>query len=494
MILLLVSVLQLVQSGVYALVLRNETIITSPIPTGIPPISAALTSIDPSSDACDNIHNCRTLLSIIWSCLVTIFACIWVAVHRNIPGPRQRWITIRLEWLKIVVVTLLAPEWILAWAVRQFLQACEVAELLELARQEFKEKPDRPPVEEMRDTGSQGEAENNIMDEGGPEVDPVLPKSRAAEEGEAKQPVDAFAIETHLGRTNEPWTITHGFFVIMGGFHYYYDGKPLYPLDSSQVVALVMKGTLVPPTEDELKDKSKGDALSKSFVIIQTLWFVVQCIARRIDHFPITKLEVMTLAYTMITIAMYGFWWYKPLNVSCPARVLGKDKLGPRSQSNAASQMELFFSTVLGVDDVVDLQAEQRVPTFYSGGGYADETLLASGIITLLITMVFGAVHCVAWSYAFPSHVEKLLWRLSALSIVAVPVVIILSFVIAAIISESEVSDVFAYVIWYTVSVVGALLYIAARILLLTLSFTTLRSLPLAAYQTVQWTTFIPHI
>jgi hypothetical protein len=156
--------------------------------------------------------------------------------------------------------------------------------------------------------------------------------------------------------------------------------------------------------------------------------------------------------------------------------------------------MELFFSTVLGVDDVVDLQAEQQVPTFYSGGGYVDETLLASGIITLLITMVFGAVHCVAWSYAFPSHVEKLLWRLSALSIVAVPVVIILSFVIAAIISNSEVSDVFAYVIWYTVSVVGALLYIAARILLLTLSFTTLRSLPLAAYQTVQWTTFIPHI
>jgi hypothetical protein len=27
-------------------------------------------------------------LSIIWSCLVTIFACIWVAVHRDVPRPR----------------------------------------------------------------------------------------------------------------------------------------------------------------------------------------------------------------------------------------------------------------------------------------------------------------------------------------------------------------------------------------------------------------------
>lgn len=310
MILILISVLHLVQSGVYALVLRNDTTITSPIPTAISPISAALTSIDPSSDACDDIHNCRTLLSIIWSCLVTIFACIWVVVHRNIPGPRQSWIAVRLEWLKIVVLTLLVPEWILAWAVRQFLTARQVAKQLELARRELKEKPDRPPRGEVRednDTGSQGEAGSSIMDEGERDVDPILPKSRAAEEWEVERPVE-FAIETHLGRTNEPWTITHGFFVVMGGFHYYYDGKPLYPLDSSQVVALVKTGTLVPPTEHELKDKSKGDALSKSFIIIQTLWFVIQCIARRIEHLPITKLEIMTLAYTVITIAMYGFW------------------------------------------------------------------------------------------------------------------------------------------------------------------------------------------
>src|ERR1700685_1643987 len=108
----------------------------------------------------------------------------------------------------------------------------------------------------------------------------------------------------------------------MGGFHYYYNGKPIYPLNTAEVLALVREGTLVPPTEDELKDKSKGDALSKGFVIIQTLWFVVQCIARRIEHLPITKLEIMTLAYTVITIAMYGFWWHNPLNISCPARVL----------------------------------------------------------------------------------------------------------------------------------------------------------------------------
>jgi hypothetical protein len=98
-----------------------------------------------------------------------------------------------LEWLKIFVVTLLAPEWILASAVRQFMNARDVTEQLESARRELKEKPDRPPLEEVRehsDTGSRGEAGNSIMDEGEREVDHIHPKSRAAEEGEVERHVE----------------------------------------------------------------------------------------------------------------------------------------------------------------------------------------------------------------------------------------------------------------------------------------------------------------
>ena len=40
----------------------------------------------------------------------------------------------------------------------------------------------------------------------------------------------------------------------------------------------------------------------------------------------------------------------------------------------------------------------------------------------------------------------------------------------------------------------GEFLYIFARAITLALAFTTLRSLPSAAYETVQWTTFIPHV
>ncbi|KAI0059748.1 hypothetical protein BV25DRAFT_1785836, partial [Artomyces pyxidatus] len=83
---------------------------------------------------------------IIWSSLVTILACVWTAVHRNIAAPakrgdsRSRRLVARvLEVAKIVVVTLLVPEWVLAWAVRQFLNARQIGRELEAARGEEKE-------------------------------------------------------------------------------------------------------------------------------------------------------------------------------------------------------------------------------------------------------------------------------------------------------------------------------------------------------------------
>ncbi len=71
----------------------------------------------------------RTLLSIVWSCLATIFACTWLSVHPNVPG---RNITTRgpisctIEHVKIMVTAILAPEVIVAWAAQQFIVAWKV--------------------------------------------------------------------------------------------------------------------------------------------------------------------------------------------------------------------------------------------------------------------------------------------------------------------------------------------------------------------------------
>ncbi len=86
------------------------------------------------SPACLN----RTELSIIRSCLATIFASTWLAVHPNVPGlnltkEEPRWwifgrptIMCSIERAKLMLVAILAPEVMVGWAIRQFLVARKV--------------------------------------------------------------------------------------------------------------------------------------------------------------------------------------------------------------------------------------------------------------------------------------------------------------------------------------------------------------------------------
>jgi hypothetical protein len=101
-----------------------------------------------NSSSCKDIDNCRTLLGIAWSCITTILLCTWAAIHPNIPEPElqdepvpdipEPVITrIKRFWHKCThkisslfrnkilpfICALLVPEYILAWAIRQYFVA-----------------------------------------------------------------------------------------------------------------------------------------------------------------------------------------------------------------------------------------------------------------------------------------------------------------------------------------------------------------------------------
>ena len=78
---------------------------------------------------CTDLAHCRSIWNIIWSCLVTIFSCTWVAVHPNIPCPKKRnpVILFAEHRLPLFICALLVPEYVLAWAIRQFLSARKLA-------------------------------------------------------------------------------------------------------------------------------------------------------------------------------------------------------------------------------------------------------------------------------------------------------------------------------------------------------------------------------
>ncbi|KAJ7727076.1 hypothetical protein B0H16DRAFT_1779806 [Mycena metata] len=65
----------------------------------------------PTEASCDcTINSCRTLFDIVWGCLATIFACTWVALHQNVPGPDLGWFSLLMRKLRMMLMTIIAPE------------------------------------------------------------------------------------------------------------------------------------------------------------------------------------------------------------------------------------------------------------------------------------------------------------------------------------------------------------------------------------------------
>ena len=256
------------------------------------------------------------------------------------------------------------------------------------------------------------------------------------------------------------------------------------------------------PTEAEIKDKGKSDWLAKSLVLLQTSWFVMQCIARAIEHLPVTHLEIVTLAYTAMNFVIYVFWWNKPLNVNRPVRVFRKsDVEEPVSEASrlASEANRDSWETILGFiigrqDEDVNLRHEDKVPRFWANS--TDREFAIVDTIMVAVGVCFGAIHCIAWHFSFPTHTELLIWRISSIAITAIPFYILLLISLAQWLANMDFKfiGVIIGVIAALLAFPLGILYILVRVFTLSLALTSLRDLPHGAFDTVHWTTFIPHV
>jgi len=132
--------------------------------------------------------------------------------------------------------------------------------------------------------------------------------------------------------------MAHGHFLVMGGFVLVREGIERV-LDLGSFIRLI--STSEPPTipfpsisSAEIMDKARGDFLSKAIAILQTLWFIVQCIARGHQGLALTELELVTLALASLNGVMYYFWWDKPLGVQEPIKIYLKSAAPPEKDVN----------------------------------------------------------------------------------------------------------------------------------------------------------------
>ncbi|KAG2352518.1 hypothetical protein BDR07DRAFT_842582 [Suillus spraguei] len=446
------------------------------------------------------------LWTIISSFVLTLFACTYTAIHTNISNLEASPYHNLRRQLGIMMMVLITPELIVAWAIRQWLSARQIT-------REFK-KLGYPNI------GPEAGSDSELPSAFGNSASHNLLHTSLVEEQDVEAPKQLFlrrfpralarwakrSIKACFSKHSEDytWTEMHSFFVLMGGFMLYVDRKPYLTLRSDYILLLIRKKCIDVPdlTAEQIRDKSKGNAISKGLIILQVAWFVMQLITRVIYHLEITQLEVGTLAFAVLNFLTYAVWWNKPLNVRRPHPVYWKSTESRPEDYIEIDENNEFASwgylaplvgpclELMGLPGI-PTSRKLQVPTFDGSIESSDKLIpLCPG---MFVATIFGAIHCMAWSFAFPSYQERVLWRIGTIAITSAPFIGVFVWFVWSPSYVQKPPHRFK-ILTYIIYIIYIALYTTARGILLVLMFTTLRRLPLDAYKAVSWTSLVPHL
>jgi len=293
-------------------------------------------------------------------------------------------------------------------------------------------------------------------------------------------------------------------------------------------------------TENEIQDRSKADIFSKGIVLLQTTWFIIQCVSRFTAKLAVTELEVVTLAFALLNAITYWLWWDKPSDVrrsvpvylktlgvsfnskvskarqqrdtgrSSPSSVVAshKDSFSRRRDKHGHIlailytvlwvPIKLVFGPLYTMIDQEEIPDDDltRVPTFYSPIEKKQLPMFIPSTWTMIcVIALFGAIHFIPWSSPFPTAAEKWLWRVSTILIAGGPLLLLLLIALADCFSSSFLAVIFQNPVFSIIFIILLIAtYIFSRIILLVLPLILLRSLPPSALLKLKWSEFFPHL
>ncbi|KAJ5291778.1 hypothetical protein N7478_001029 [Penicillium angulare] len=218
--------------------------------------------------------NSRSSWDILWTCLSTIFACTWTALHLSVPrASRSDGQNIMRKIVAWIFATL-APEFMAGTASQELWVAWVVTKRCNAT---FKEV-------EQKTTTSDGSS-------------------------------------PHSGTPR--WNLIHGFCIYMHGAVLQTSDRHCFPVQYQHVGLLIREGVLKPHhlRAPEIKDRAKADSLAKAFTLLQSFWVTCNIIARRAYDLPITPIEISVVAYVACVAFTYGTWWHKPRDMTTPITI-----------------------------------------------------------------------------------------------------------------------------------------------------------------------------
>lgn len=341
----------------------------------------------------------------------------------------------------------------------------------------------------------------------------------------------------------------------MGAFILYKDGQPIQTISIQLFRVLLRAGAIDFPsiTKAEIRDRGKMHPILLFIVLLQSLWFIIQFIARLVKGLPPIQLELVTLAFMVMNGFILIFWWCKPLGIyqafridtrfdlrrvhaepglrtikddykrenklSKPIKDIFLTEWEPLPSSNSLIgrfiraifrfifvwPFKALYSDVgrlaISIQSASIPEGALRVPLFYAPD--TTDFLQFALLPALFFGTIFGAVHCLFWSMGhFPTEMARFLWRISSITAAGFSA---LSLILLVLILATQlwnqvatnrfvnlIANFFVY-IGICLVMLNFLLYVVARLGLLVLCFVALHGLPKEALGVVPWTNYIPH-
>ncbi|KAJ3520056.1 hypothetical protein NMY22_g12915 [Coprinellus aureogranulatus] len=472
---------------IFALLLHSTSSAGAPFPS------------DAANDTdSETVFGKRSMIEIIWTCLTVVFASTWVCVHPNVAGydatPLQRWGTRGRLFLN----ALLFPDRLVRRSFAQWM-GCRAL---------YREMERRASVLSIC----------------------IKPSSR-----------------------NSLWTYVHAHLIQMGGVAFRSSGR-CTPTEEVAATEKEDEVTIPTPggdvtddgnqrryqrwyedfnswedddirkffdlllTENQIEDRSKADGLSKAFVVIQCLWFLIQCIGRAAYALPLTELEVTCLAFIACNLAMYSFWWGKPLDVMCPVEIQRGPRRQRRGQAPEATLpgrevtirtwvlavFRVFWTGDVGylaypsqvyegnfhlIQHAASIYPAAYFYTLNNSNGDADLLKEWGPWVWLAYSAtpaIFGALHSIAWYGPFPSVTEQILWRVACI----IPALHVTLYIFQTIF-RAVIPAKFLHILYFFIL---SPINFAARFVFIVLPLLQFRKPPPLVRQDIQWSNFLPHV
>jgi hypothetical protein len=457
--------------------------------------------------------NTRAIYNILWSCLSTIFACTYITIHPNIPAPGDsQWAVLRRR-VAIMGYFLLTPEFIIMWAARQHYGARYLTKkhikkhtgwtrthAFFLIMGGFTLHEGGKPVRILE------ARELEELWEAGKITWPTVTKEEIADRSKGdylSKTIVLFQTTWFVGQciargaygltVTELEVVTVAFASLTGIVYYLWWDKPLDVRCSIPVHLLDGRlGEIVGDIEREeagpqiilspkiaVEEITERDENSNVVVKANPLPTTPNQLDTSISDSPPNRIRRFR-AFRRGACEKYGtLFGLAYVFIGFP--------------------LKRFLSAFYDMSECKTLGDKSlRVPTFYSSYNDDDHNEDKPTRPTVCVATIFGAIHCIAWSFHFATLQEQWVWRISAIVVSTLPISFILcAFIIKVLYAEESNAIWKKFCLKFfalLLVVLIAPLYLIARTALFVLPFIALRALPLGAYVQLDWVSFLPHI